>query len=121
MGVSRFDLHDFFVVGRQILQFNSASVRTDGAFMCAIPQGAEKKRKRAASKAKTNFQRGGAQLNGISIPLTRSLEEKPGAPLGFVDPNFDQARRGKVAMLVTNVVRLAQMRGQGPVVVSEFR
>jgi len=23
VGVSRFDLHDFFVVGRQILQFNS--------------------------------------------------------------------------------------------------
>ena len=51
-----------------------------------------------------------------SVPPTRCLEEEPGPPLGLIDPNFDQTRRGDVAMFLTYVVGLAETRGQGFVV-----
>jgi len=59
--------------------------------------------------------RGGDHDNGESsrtsiprgIPLTAGLEQEPGAPLGFVDPDFDQARGSDVAMLFGYVMGLA--------------
>jgi hypothetical protein len=46
----------------------------------------------------------------LSIGQARRLEQKPRPALGFVDPNFDQARGSDIAVLVANVVRLAQTR-----------
>src|SRR5206468_7500756 len=54
------------------------------------------------------------------IRPARGLEKEPGAPLGFINPNFDQARCGDVSMFFANVVRLAQARGQLLVVPGEF-
>jgi hypothetical protein len=51
-------------------------------------------------------------------PRARRFEEKPGAPLGFVDPDLKQAGAGHIAMLVANVVRLAQARHQLSVIVA---
>src|SRR6267143_7035624 len=48
------------------------------------------------------------------------LRQKPSAALGFIDPNFDQARGSNVTMLVTHVVRLAQTRGQRFVVLGQL-
>ena len=43
------------------------------------------------------------------MPLFPScrLEEEPGAPFGFVDPGFQQARGGYVAVLIAEAVGLA--------------
>jgi hypothetical protein len=40
------------------------------------------------------------------IPLTASLNQEPGAPLGLVDPDFDQAGSGDITMLIADVVSL---------------
>src|SRR5262245_24435736 len=50
-----------------------------------------------------------------------SLEQEPGAPLGFVDPVLDQAGGCHVVMLVAKRVRLAQTRHQLLVVVAQLR
>src|ERR1700730_5767884 len=44
--------------------------------------------------------------------LASSLVQKPGTSLGLVDPDFDQAGGGNVAMFVADVVRFAQTRGE---------
>jgi len=49
---------------------------------------------------------------GASNPNARGLEQEPGAPLGFVDPVFKQARRRDVAMLISKPTGLAQV-GEG--------
>src|SRR4030095_10930412 len=55
-----------------------------------------------------------------SMPPPSRFEQEPGAAFGFVDPDFDQARGRDIAMLVANVVRLAQTRGQSLVVLRQF-
>jgi hypothetical protein len=54
------------------------------------------------------------------VPLACCLEKKPGSSLGFIDPNFDQARRGKVTMLVAHVMCFAKVCGQRFVVVGQL-
>ena len=44
----------------------------------------------------------------------------PGAPLGFVDPVFDEARGGDVIVTVANLMRCAQVGGKFPVVGEQF-
>ena len=63
-------------------------------------------------------QPGGYRIYEIarSIRPARCLEKEPGSSLGFIDPNFDQTRRGDVAVFLTHVVGLAETRGQGFVV-----
>src|SRR5438094_8188536 len=61
-----------------------------------------------------------ALLHEISISWTRCLEKEPGPSLGFVDPNFDQARGRNVAMFVAHVVRFAQARSQCFVVLCQL-
>jgi hypothetical protein len=58
-----------------------------------------------------------ASLTPRSIRSARCLVQEPGPPLGFIDPNFDQTRRGNIAVLVTDIVRLTQTCGQRFVVV----
>jgi hypothetical protein len=38
----------------------------------------------------------------VRIRLTASLEPEPRAPLGLVDPDFDQAGRGDITMLIAD-------------------
>ena len=120
MGVSPFDLHEFFVVGHQILQFNSAVLLPVRELMAHARHSPRRSKRTAKAQPaiEDDCSRGRAQLDEISVPWTRSLEEEPGAALGFIDPNFDETRSGDVAMFIANVVRLTQARGQGPVVVS---
>ena len=40
------------------------------------------------------------------------LEQEPRPPLGLVNPDFDQARRGDVAVLIAQVVRFAEASGE---------
>jgi hypothetical protein len=63
-------------------------------------------------------QPGGYRIYEIarSIRPARCFVQEPGSALGFIDPNFDQARRGDVAVFLTYVVGLAETRGQGLVV-----
>ena len=45
-----------------------------------------------------------AHVNVLSLIPTGGFEQKPGSPLGFVDPVFKQARGGDVLVLVANRV-----------------
>jgi len=54
------------------------------------------------------------------IPMTVCLEQEPDAPLGLVNPDFDQAGGGDVAVFLADAVRLAQARGKGFVVLAEL-
>ena len=62
----------------------------------------------------------GVGLVAGGIAATAGLEQEPGAPLGFVDPDLDQARGGDVAVLVADVVRLAQARRERLVVLAQL-
>ena len=55
-----------------------------------------------------------------SLPVARSLEQKPGAPLGFIDPVLQQTRRGDIAVLVAKIVRFAHAGGELLVVVAKL-
>lgn len=46
------------------------------------------------------------------IPSTACFEQEPGAPFGFVNPNFDQAGGGDVTLFFADIVGLAQARGK---------
>jgi hypothetical protein len=48
------------------------------------------------------------------------LEQEPDAPLGFVDPHFQQARRRDVAVLVADAVRFAHAVRQARVVLAQL-
>src|ERR1700751_1970268 len=50
----------------------------------------------------------------------RGLEQEPGAPLGFIDPVFQQACARHVAVLVAEVVDLPHARGELLVVVAKL-
>src|ERR1700754_893457 len=50
-----------------------------------------------------------------------ALEQEPGPPLTLVDPVLDQARGCDIAMLVAELMRLAQEAGEALVVVGELR
>ena len=54
------------------------------------------------------------------IAASTRLEQKPGAPLGLVDPNLNQARGGDVAMLLADVVGLAKTGRERLVVFPQF-
>ena len=41
------------------------------------------------------------------ITSTACFEQEPSAPLGFVDPDFDQARTGDVSVLLADAVGFA--------------
>src|SRR5438876_9464580 len=71
-------------------------------------------------QTKGEVSRGRAQLDEMSIPLTRSLEKKPSPSLGFVDPNFDETRGGNVAMFIANVVRFALAPSQCLIVICQL-
>ena len=60
------------------------------------------------------------RLNGRSSRRCASTQQEPGAPLGLVDPDLDQAGAGNVAMLVAQVVGLAQAGRQRLVVVTHL-
>src|SRR5262249_48403165 len=49
------------------------------------------------------------------------LEQEPGAALRLIDPYFDEAGGGDVAVFVTHVVGLAQSRRERLVVLTQFR
>lgn len=48
------------------------------------------------------------------------FEEEPASAFSFVDPVLDEARGSDVAMLVANLMRLAQPHGQGLIVFAKF-
>jgi len=48
------------------------------------------------------------------------LEQKPGAPLGLVDPYFQQTRRCNIAVLVAYAVRFTHPIGEPAVVFTQF-
>jgi hypothetical protein len=52
------------------------------------------------------------------ITSTAGFEQEPCAPLGFVDPDFDQARTGDIFVLLTDVVGFAQTRGESVAVLA---
>src|ERR1700690_4288600 len=54
------------------------------------------------------------------IPLAACLEQEPGASLGFVNPDFDQAGSRDVTVLVAHVMSLTQPACEGLVVVAKF-
>jgi hypothetical protein len=85
------------------------AVREAMAFSFAPFNGALKRSERRSQQNRDDFSPGRAQLHEISIPPTRCLVQEPRAALGFIDPNFDQARGGKVTMLIAHVVCLAKV------------
>src|SRR4029079_4017007 len=64
-------------------------------------------------------------FSGRRFNLTGSMpsgfEEKPSAPLGLVDPDFEQARGCDIAMLIANIVRFAHPLGKLEVVLAKLR
>src|SRR5262249_18468999 len=62
-----------------------------------------------------SIEQGTARSTLVSSP--RRFEQEPGSTLGLIDPDFDQARSRDIAMLVANIMRLAQTRGENAVVV----
>ena len=63
-----------------------------------------------------------AFANELCIQLGLSVfKQEPGALLGLVDPYFDQACGSNVTVLVTDVMRLPEPTGQGPVVLAQLR
>jgi hypothetical protein len=46
-------------------------------------------------------------LSGLSLP--RGLEQEPGAPPGFIDPDFQQAGGGNIVVLLAETMRLAPL------------
>src|ERR1019366_4857730 len=57
---------------------------------------------------------------GCGFAWPGCLKQEPGAPLRLVDPGFQQARAGDVAVLVAKAVRFAQAGRQLPVVVTQL-
>jgi len=58
---------------------------------------------------------------GSPLAMTRGLKQEPGAPLGFVDPVFQQACGGDIAVLVAKAVELAHVHGEPLVVLAKLR
>src|SRR5262245_28914790 len=58
-------------------------------------------------------------MSAGQLALT-GFEEEPGSPLGLVDPDFDEARGRDVAVLVANIVNLAQTGCERLVVIAQF-
>ena len=54
-------------------------------------------------------------------PRAAGFEKEPDATFGFVDPNFDQAGRGYIPMLVANLMRFAQPAGEITIVFPQLR
>jgi hypothetical protein len=54
------------------------------------------------------------------IPSAARLVKEPHAPLGLIDPNFDEARGGDVVLLVAQIMHLAHASDQRLVVGSEL-
>ena len=52
--------------------------------------------------------------------ISDRFRQKPGAAFGFVDPDFNQAGRGAVAVFVANFVRFPQRTGEVLIVVAQF-
>jgi hypothetical protein len=46
------------------------------------------------------------------IGVAACLEQEPGAPFGFVYPDFDKTSRGNVAVLIADAVGLAEASGK---------
>src|SRR5579859_5294247 len=59
-------------------------------------------------------------LTSARVGSRNALEQEPGAPLRFVDPDFEQAGGCDVAMLVAKLVRLAHARGERSVVFAQL-
>src|SRR4051812_7880452 len=53
--------------------------------------------------------------------FSRRFEQVPGAPFGFVNPNFNEAGSGKVAMFVAHVMRFAKTCRKLLAVLPKFR
>jgi len=97
-------------------EFRSAQ---PGFFRAACSNGPVGRLRSARSSTKMDrAQPGGYRIYEIawSIRPARCLEKEPSSSLCFIDPNFDQTRRGDVAVFLTHVVGLAETRGQGFVV-----
>src|SRR5438105_15034221 len=60
-------------------------------------------------------------LSARRIAAAARLEQKPDPPLRLVDPDFEQARRRDVAVLLADAVRLAHVRGEAHVVLAQLR
>ena len=60
----------------------------------------------------------GAHALGLSPP--RGLEQEPGAPLGLIDPDFQQACGGNIVVLLAKAMRFAQVCHQLFVVIAQF-
>src|ERR1035438_1495196 len=64
------------------------------------------------------------RLNDVSmssgIPTPARLEQEPGAPLRFVNPDLDEAGGGDVLMFFADAVGLAQTRRQGLIVLAQL-
>jgi hypothetical protein len=56
----------------------------------------------------------------VLTPVSRHLEQKPGATLGLVDPVFKKTGASDIAVLVAKLVRLAHAGRQSRVVVARF-
>src|SRR3954463_15301130 len=52
--------------------------------------------------------------------FSRSFEQEPGAPFSFVDPYFNEAGSGKVAVFVAHVMRFAKTCGELLAVLPKF-
>src|SRR5919197_5130557 len=61
-----------------------------------------------------------AARGGSLLANAGRFEQEPSAPLGLVDPVLDQAGAGHVLVLVADRVRLAQVRRQLLVVVTQL-
>jgi hypothetical protein len=62
----------------------------------------------------------GREAVASAFAPARGLEQEPRAPLRLIDPVLDQARARHVAVLVAQVMGLAQPRGQLFVILAQF-
>jgi len=75
-------------------------------------------RKRALPKAVHGDQDTPIPKAALLLPRSSSFEQKPSAPLGLVDPNFQETCCRDIAMLLAKVMRLAHVSNQLLVVVA---
>src|ERR1700704_2960392 len=81
---------------------------------------AYKTRKRPDTGANASAPAAEERSTFAGTALASSLVQKPGTSLGLVDPDFDQAGGGNVAMFFADVVRFAQTGGEFLVVLAHF-
>src|SRR5580704_10369698 len=82
---------------------------------------ARAERRQASARLTASFDSSPACMSSAgALAESARLEEEPGASLGFVDPDLEEACGGDITVLVAHAVRLAHPRGEPQVVLPQL-